>query len=491
MLKILANNFLGKTPPWYKLTLLAFLALNPLVFHFVSPFAAGWLLLTEFVFTLALALKCYPIPSGGLLALEAVLIGMTTPEGIYKEVAGNLPTLLLLIFMVAGVYYVKDVFFIVFTKTFVSIRKKYVLSFMFFLISAIVSAFLDALTLMAVIIAACSNFYAIYHRHQVASRLFEGGEEKIRMTEQELEEFCGFLRNLVMHGAVGTVMGGAMTLVGEPQNMMIGTLAGWSFMDFFFHCSRISLPVMVVALIVCPLLEIFKFPGFGYSLPENARQAILDNYTKKSREIDRQTKILYAIQGTATVLLILALAFHMAEVGLVGIALIVLLAAFTGMIKEHDFVEAFNHAMPFVTLLAVFFAILAVVHDQHLVAPLSAWVFTFQGKAQLLALYFVNGTLSFVSDNVFIATVFINEMHKAFQAGAFSHEWFDKLAVVVNMGTNIPAMATPNGHAALLFLLTSSLAPMIKLSYMQMLKLALPYTLAMSLTGGLAVYFWL
>ncbi|MDR0379235.1 MAG: sodium/proton antiporter [Candidatus Accumulibacter sp.] len=491
MLKILIDNFLGKNPLWYKLTILAFLAVNPLVFHFASPFAAGWLLLIEFIFTLALALKCYPIPSGGLLALEAVIIGITTPEGVYKEVASNLPTLLLLIFMVASVYYVKDIFFLIFTKTFIFVRRKYVLSFLFFLISAVVSAFLDALTLMAVIIAACSNFYAIYHRHQVASRMFDGDEEKIRMTEQELEEFCGFLRNIIMHGAVGTVMGGAMTLVGEPQNMMIGTMMGWSFMGFAEHCLKISLPVMLTGLVLCPLLEIFKCPGFGYQLPENARQAILENYMKKASQIDRQTIVLYIIQGVASVFLILGLAFHVAEVGLIGIAMIIVLAALTGMTKEHDFVEAFHHAMPFVTLLTIFFAILAVVHDQHLVAPLSAWVFTFQGKAQLIALYIANGTLSFVSDNVFIATVFINEMQEAFQNGAFAQEWFEKLAVVVNMGTNIPAMATPNGHAALLFLLTSSLAPMIKLSYMRMLKLTLPYTIAMSITGGLAVYFWL
>jgi NhaB family Na+:H+ antiporter len=491
MLTILANNFLGKTPPWYKLTILAFLVVNPLAFYFVSPFVAGWLLLIEFVFTLALALKCYPIPSGGLLALEAVIIGITTPAGVYKEVAGNMPTLLLLIFMVASVYYVKDVFFLLFTKTFVSIRRKYVLSFLFFFISAVVSAFLDALTLMAVIISACSNFYAIYHRHLVSSRMFEGGGEKTGITEQELEEFCGFLRNIIMHGAIGTVMGGAMTLVGEPQNIMIATIMDWSIMDFFAHCSPISVPVMAVGLIVCPLLEIFKFPGFGYQLPENARLAILDNYTKKSQQIDKQTLYRYVVQSAAVALLVLALALHVAEVGLIGIALIVVLAALTGVIKEHDFVEAFHHAMPFVTLLAIFFAILAVVHDQHLVAPLSAWVFTFQGQAQLLALYLVNGTLSFVSDNVFVATVFINEMNGAFLAGAFQQEWYEKLAVVVNMGTNIPAMATPNGHAALLFLLTSSLTPMIKLSYMQMVKLALPYTIAMSLTGGLAIYFWL
>ena len=69
MFTMLANNFLGKTPSWYKLTILIFLAINPLAFYFISPFVAGWLLLIEFVFTLALALKCYPIPSGGLLAL--------------------------------------------------------------------------------------------------------------------------------------------------------------------------------------------------------------------------------------------------------------------------------------------------------------------------------------------------------------------------------------------------------------------------------------
>jgi NhaB family Na+:H+ antiporter len=60
-----------------------------------------------------------------------------------------------------------------------------------------------------------------------------------------------------------------------------------------------------------------------------------------------------------------------------------------------------------------------------------------------------------------------------------------------DMGTNIPAMATPNGHAALLFLLTSSLAPLLNLSYFRMLLLTLPYTIAMTITGALAIYFFL
>lgn len=63
--RALWRNFLGQSPDWYKLTLLAFLIINPLVFIF-QPFMAGWLLVAEFIFTLAMALKCYPLPPGGL-----------------------------------------------------------------------------------------------------------------------------------------------------------------------------------------------------------------------------------------------------------------------------------------------------------------------------------------------------------------------------------------------------------------------------------------
>ncbi len=68
---------------------------------------------------------------------------------------------------------------------------------------------------------------------------------------------------------------------------------------------------------------------------------------------------------------------------------------------------------------------------------------------------------------------------------------FDKLAVAINTGTNIPSVATPNGQAAFLFLLTSTLAPVIRLSYGRMVVLALPYTITMSLTGLAAVYTFL
>jgi NhaB family Na+:H+ antiporter len=481
MLNVFVNNFLGKAPRWYKLTILAFLIINPIVFFLVSPFAAGWVLLLEFIFTLALALKCYPVPSGGLLALEAVIIGLASPCAVYNEVADNLPILLLLIFMVAAIFYLKEVIFLAFTKLFIGIKNKQLLCLTFCVMCAALAAFLDALAIMAAIIAVCFNCYAIYHR--VAGEL--NGED----AHAEMEEFKGFLRNFIMHGAIGTVLGGTMTIVGEPHNLMIATKMGWEFGEFFQHCKIISVPVAIAGFVLCPILETVKFPGFGYQLPKRAYDAIVKDYNSKFAQMSAQSLFTYILQAFVAVLLFAALAFHVAEVGLIGIALMVVMSAFKGLTKEHDFAEAFNNAMPFALLIVVFFAVLAVVHEQHLVAPLISWVFQFDGKIQLLALYFANGALSVVSDNVFVASVFINEVEKAYNQGMFAYEWFENLAVVVNMGTNILAVGTPNGHAAFLFLLTSSIAPLINLSFMQMVKLTLPYTIVMTTTGAGCIYF--
>ena len=74
----LRENFLGNSPDWYKQTILGFLILNPILVVY-DPFVAGWVLVLEFIFTLAMALKCYPLQPGGLLAVEAILLGLTTP----------------------------------------------------------------------------------------------------------------------------------------------------------------------------------------------------------------------------------------------------------------------------------------------------------------------------------------------------------------------------------------------------------------------------
>ena len=37
----------------------------------------------------------------------------------------------------------------------------------------------------------------------------------------------------MMHGAVGTALGGVTTLVGEPQNLLIAEIMDWEFVHVF------------------------------------------------------------------------------------------------------------------------------------------------------------------------------------------------------------------------------------------------------------------
>ncbi len=158
------RNFLGNAPKWYKLAILAFLVINPILIYTVGPFVAGWVLIGEFIFTLAMALKCYPLPAGGLLAIEAVIFGLTSPLTVYHEAKNNFAVILLLIFMVAGIYFMKDFLQYTFTRILTRVRSKIVISLLFCFAGAFLSAFLDALTVTAVIIAVAFGFYNVYHR---------------------------------------------------------------------------------------------------------------------------------------------------------------------------------------------------------------------------------------------------------------------------------------------------------------------------------------
>ncbi|ARJ43473.1 Na+/H+ antiporter NhaB [Pantoea alhagi] len=484
------RNFLGQSPDWYKLTLLGFLVVNPLLFFFVSPFLAGWLLVAEFIFTLAMALKCYPLLPGGLLALEAIIIGMASAEQVKEELANNLEVLLLLIFMVAGIHFMRQLLLFVFTRLLLTIRSKMVLGLAFCLAAAFLSAFLDALTVVAVVLSVAAGFYDIYHRVlSEGDEHAESGDINHEARRETLEKFRSFLRSLMMQAGVGTALGGVMTMVGEPQNLIIAKAADWDFIEFFLRMAPVTVPVLICGLITCMLLERFRLFGYGEPLPEKVRE-ILMNYDLQSRKKrTRQDRLNLWIQGAIAVWLIVALALHLAEVGLIGLSVIILATSLCGVTDEHVIGRAFSEALPFTALLTVFFAIVAVIVQQDLFSPLIHFVLQAEANMQLTWFYVFNGVLSSISDNVFVGTVYINEAKNAFTRGEISLQQFELLAVATNTGTNLPSVATPNGQAAFLFMLTSALAPLIRLSYGRMVWMALPYTFVLSLVGLLCIMY--
>jgi NhaB family Na+:H+ antiporter len=490
-----ARNFLGHAPDWYKLTILAFLVVNPLVMFFGGvngPVIAGWLLLLEFIFTLAMALRCYPLQPGGLLAIEGVLIGLTTPASVYDETLAAVPVILLLVFMVAGVYFLRELLLFTFTKILLGIGSRIALALIICLTSAVLSAFLDALTVVAVLITMASGFYQVFHRfasgkHYDVEHDVGRDEEVHELHRSDLDAFRAFLRGLMMHAAVGTALGGVMTQVGEPQNLLIAKHADWSFVEFFLRMAPVSLPVLGVGLATCVLVEKLRWFGYGTSLPANVRQVLAEYDREQSRKRTTREVAALIAQAVAAIILIAALGLHLAEVGIIGLLVIVVATSLTGVTEEQRLGKAFESALPFTALLVVFFAIVAVLDDQHLFDPIVTTVLQLEGRAQTAMFYLANAALSAISDNVFVATIYITEIKAALLEGTITREQFESLAIAINTGTNIPSIATPNGQAAFLFLLTSALAPLIRLSYGRMLWMALPYTVTMTLTGLWAV----
>lgn len=491
-----SKNFLGNSPTWYKYTILAFLVINPIIlFSPLGSFITGWCLILEFIFCLAMALKCYPLQPGGLLAIQAVALEMTSPNTILHEIEGNLEVILLLIFMVAGIYFMRDLLLFTFTKILIKIRSKIVLSLLFCFAGAILSAFLDALTVTAVLISVAIGFYSVYHKVASGKNLQdEAGHnhsDDITLLPENLEQFRSFLRNLIMHGAVGTALGGVTTVVGEPQNLLIAKKAGWNFMEFFFMMAPVTMPVLVCGLLTCVLLEKLRWFGYGTILPDAVRAVLEEFDVEQSKKLTSSNKAALVIQVLVALFLVIGLALHIAPVGLIGLSVIVLLTAFNGVIEEHRLGHAFEEALPFTALLVVFFAIVAVIHDQHLFKPIIDAVLAMEVGVQPVMFFAANGILSAISDNVFVATVYINEVRAALDAGTITRDHFDLLTIAINTGTNLPSVATPNGQAAFLFLLTSALAPLIRLSYGRMVYMALPYTIVLSVVGCWAVIYML
>lgn len=482
------REFLGSSPDWFKLSLLIFLvAAFPMQF-LVGTTVLGWMFLGMFILSLAMALKCYPLQSGGLLAIAILTLGLTSPKTVWHEIEANLSVLALLMFMVSFIYFMKPLLFFIFAKLIVTVRSKWLLSLIFCATSAFLSAFLDALTVMAVLITVFSALYSVYEKiHSSIKSDFDHDAipDREEMGGDVLEGFRSFIRSLVMHGAVGTALGGVSTMVGEPQNLLIAKKMGWEFAEFAVTMSGVTIPVIIVGLVTCLVLELTGVFGYGGKLDPQVR-GILQGYIR-DEDAKRSPREIYAlwVQATSGVLLIAGLGLHVMEVGLIGLCLLVMVTSLTGIKEEHQIGKAFEESLPFVSLLCIFFVVVAMIHDLHLFNPVIQWVLSMPTESQPGIFFLANGALSALSDNVFVATVYISEVEAAYKAGEISREHFESLAVSINTGTNLPSVATPNGQAAFLFLLTSALAPLIRLGYMRMVLMALPYTIVLTFVGFL------
>ena len=277
-------------------------------------------------------------------------------------------------FMVAGIYFLRDLLLSVFTGLLLRVRSSSALSLTICAAAAVLSAFLDALTVVAVIVTVGLGFYDVYHRAASGKRLEDehdpSRDEGVpELHARSLEQFRAFLRGLMMHAAVGTAIGGVTTQVGEPQNLLIAKQAEWNFGQFFLEVAPVSLPVAVAGFTTCWLIDRFRLFGYGAELPSDVRAVLQAHHEERASRASPRDRQVLIVQAAVALILVLSLAFHVAEVGLIGLLVIVLATSFTGIIEENRIGKAFEAAMPFTALLVVFFVIVAQIHDQHLFEP--------------------------------------------------------------------------------------------------------------------------
>ena len=456
------NNFLGHSPAWYKAAIAFFLVLNVAVRFGLGKKVAAWVVLGEFIFSLGLSSFCYPLQSGGLIIIEAFALGLGTPETLTHEVEKNVNVLLLVAFMVACIHFLKNLLLLIFTNVLISVNSKVLLSVTVVLLSAFLSAFLDALSVAAVLVSVCTGILGVYfhvianadlpmldnlHHETMAFELVPHAPEPRREAKSESEvakimsaqagaspsartaaepaaqasgkseisdskpsptgksqplkrtpsvdevaaspsidaeqlaleyplraddikQFQWFLRSLLMHGAVGTALGGCMTMVGEPQNIVIARVVGWNFGEFFWQMLPVSGLALPVGLVTCVGVEMTGVCTYGAAMPAHVRQVLTVFAQEEYGKIRNLEKAELAIQGLGALLLVFGLSFHVAEVGFIGLAVGCIVTAFNGVTEEHEVADAFLEAMPFVSLLVVFFGVVAIIQDQEIFVPL-------------------------------------------------------------------------------------------------------------------------
>ena len=60
----------------------------------------------------------------GLIVIHGIVIGLATPEHVLEEVKLNINVLLLLVFLVSSIHFLKNVLFLLFTQLFLKVENK-------------------------------------------------------------------------------------------------------------------------------------------------------------------------------------------------------------------------------------------------------------------------------------------------------------------------------------------------------------------------------
>jgi len=108
----------------------------------------------------------------------------------------------------------------------------------------------------------------------------------------------------------------------------------------------ISVFVFPLGLLTCVAVESAGVCGYGDQMPAHVRKVLNDFVDKEYSKIHNSELAELQVQAVAGVVLCLGLAFHVTEVGFVGLAIAVLVTLFNGISEEAEIAHAFLEVSP-------------------------------------------------------------------------------------------------------------------------------------------------
>ena len=101
------------------------------------------------------------------------------------------------------------------------------------------------------------------------------------------------------------------------------------------------MPVLVIGLLTCYMLEKKKWFSYGVEMPGNIRSHLLETEIQMEAKRGHLGRAKLVIQALTGVWLIVALAMHLAAVGIIGLSVIVILTSLNGVVEEHQLGQSF------------------------------------------------------------------------------------------------------------------------------------------------------
>ena len=195
-------------------------------------------------------------------------------------------------------------------------------------------------------------------------------------------------------------IGGTATLIGDPPNIMIGSSAGLSFLDFIQNTA----PAVVLILLLLAILFYLLYRGSLSVAPENMKKVVgLDeNLAIKSKPLLIKSVIMI-------VLVVLGFIFH-SQLGIESATVALAAAAIMLLIGGQD-AEEIILGVEWSTILFFvgLFVVVGGMNETGVIAALANWMLTFVGNNQVFAIILILWASAIISaflDNIpFVATL--------------------------------------------------------------------------------------